>query len=188
MKSSKYLTENEMPPQRQIKLHPIQCRMARAALNINIEALSGRTGVSANTISRLENEDVDVGDDAIERLLADFKTAGLQMISENGMGLGVRLLRPTIHLLRKPSWHPFYERLAFIVGYNGQKFAVHVSRDILDDLDRYTGKREPKGYFQSFEKNYSLIMQACEKAIADGAVQQSGHMYLRRGDFAESVV
>lgn len=184
--------EDNMQKQVAIKLWPVQCRMARAALNLSIQELAERAGVSANTISRLENEDVDVSEEAVDRLLAVFRD--LELIGENGGGLGVRLSKPSIHMLRKPSWHPFYERFAFIVGHRGRKVnvllpvTVFLDGTILDDVDRHRGNRTPEEFKESFDKNRDLILQACEKAIVAGKVQHDGRLYLHHEDFPPSVV
>jgi transcriptional regulator with XRE-family HTH domain len=70
-----------------------QVKMARAALGWGVRELAEKTGVTANTISRFEN-----GADAMGGTLAKIERvlieAGLELIPENGGGVGVRFRSP----------------------------------------------------------------------------------------------
>lgn len=69
---------------------PEQSRMGRAALNWTIDKLSHETGVSRNTIARLEKGDkVNQSTNNVIRLA--LENAGVLFIDENGEGPGVRL-------------------------------------------------------------------------------------------------
>jgi transcriptional regulator with XRE-family HTH domain len=72
------------------KLLPVQCRMARTALNLGIRELAELARVSSNTVSRLE-----AGEELKERTVAAIRAAleaaGVEFIAENGGGSGVRL-------------------------------------------------------------------------------------------------
>jgi transcriptional regulator with XRE-family HTH domain len=69
---------------------PIQLRMARAAVGWGVRELGEKAGVTANTVTRIEN-----GSDArlstIDRLRQALEAAGVVFIDENGGGPGVRL-------------------------------------------------------------------------------------------------
>lgn len=69
---------------------PAQCRMARAALQLQVRDLADAAKVSTNTIVRLER-----GEALKERTLAAIRgaleAAGVEFIPENGGGAGVRL-------------------------------------------------------------------------------------------------
>jgi len=69
---------------------PIQLRMARAAIGWGVRELAEKAGVTANTVTRIEN-----GSDArlstIDRLRQALEAAGVVFIDENGGGPGVRL-------------------------------------------------------------------------------------------------
>jgi transcriptional regulator with XRE-family HTH domain len=69
---------------------PIQLRMARAAVGWGVRELAEKAGVTANTVTRIEN-----GSDArlstIDRLRQALEAAGVVFIDENGGGPGVRL-------------------------------------------------------------------------------------------------
>lgn len=68
----------------------VQCKMARAALGIGVRDLAKISGVSTDTISRLE-----AGEELKPRTLAAIRAAleaaGVEFIAENGGGPGVRL-------------------------------------------------------------------------------------------------
>jgi len=69
---------------------PIQLRMARAAVGWGVRELAEKAGVTANTVTRIEN-----GSDArlstVDRLRQALEAAGVDFIDENGGGPGVRL-------------------------------------------------------------------------------------------------
>ena len=69
---------------------PIQCRMARTALNLGVKELAELANVSTNTVSRLE-----AGEELKPRTVAAIRhaleSAGVEFIAENGGGAGVRL-------------------------------------------------------------------------------------------------
>ncbi len=70
-----------------------QIKMARAALGWGVRELAKISEVAANTVSKIEN-----GSDArvstLMRIQAAFETAGIEFISENGGGVGVRYKEP----------------------------------------------------------------------------------------------
>jgi transcriptional regulator with XRE-family HTH domain len=73
-----------------VAMTPIQLRMARAALGWGVRELAEKAGVTANTVTRIEN-----GSDArvstVDRLRRALEAAGVVFIDENGGGPGVRL-------------------------------------------------------------------------------------------------
>ena len=69
---------------------PVQCRMARAALQIGIRELAALAKVSPNTISRLERGEV-LFESTLRQIQAALESAGVEFISKNGGGPGVRL-------------------------------------------------------------------------------------------------
>ena len=72
-----------------------QIKAARALLGWSQTDLAERSGVSAPTVKRLEASEGDVGGriETAEALVAALKKAGIEFISENGGGAGVRLAR-----------------------------------------------------------------------------------------------
>lgn len=70
-----------------------QAKAARALLAWSQEDLAEASGVSIPTVKRLEAEDGPIGGraDTGAKLQAALEAAGVQFISENGGGLGVRL-------------------------------------------------------------------------------------------------
>jgi transcriptional regulator with XRE-family HTH domain len=68
----------------------IQLKMARAAVGWGVRELAKKAGVTANTVTRIENG-ADAKQSTIERLRRALEVAGVEFIDENGGGLGVRL-------------------------------------------------------------------------------------------------
>jgi transcriptional regulator with XRE-family HTH domain len=68
----------------------IQLRMARAAVGWGVRDLAKKAGVSANTVTRIENG-ADAKQSTMDRLQRALESAGVVFIDENGGGAGVRL-------------------------------------------------------------------------------------------------
>jgi transcriptional regulator with XRE-family HTH domain len=65
--------------------------MARAALNWSLADLAEAAGVHRNTISNFETGKYAGSDEALAAIRAALESAGVEFISENGGGAGVRL-------------------------------------------------------------------------------------------------
>ena len=72
---------------------PIQCKMARVALGWGTRDLATKAGVSPDTIARLERG-ARLRETTVGIGQATFEAAGLEFISENGGGAGVRFKKP----------------------------------------------------------------------------------------------
>ncbi len=74
-----------------VQMRAEQLRMARAALKWSVRDLAGKSGITANTISRIEN-----GSDAkvstLDAIRAALESGGVEFT--NGDQPGVRLRRP----------------------------------------------------------------------------------------------
>lgn len=71
-------------------MKPVQIRMARAALGWGVRELAEKAGVTANTITRIENG-ADAKQSTMDAIQVAVEAAGVQLIPENGGGAGVRL-------------------------------------------------------------------------------------------------
>jgi transcriptional regulator with XRE-family HTH domain len=68
----------------------IQIKMARAAIGWGVRELAEKAGVTANTVTRIENG-ADAKQSTMDRLQYALEAAGVEFIDENGGGPGVRL-------------------------------------------------------------------------------------------------
>jgi transcriptional regulator with XRE-family HTH domain len=68
----------------------IQVKMARAAVGWGVRDLAKKAGVTANTVTRIENG-ADAKQSTMDRLQHALEAAGVEFIDENGGGPGVRL-------------------------------------------------------------------------------------------------
>jgi transcriptional regulator with XRE-family HTH domain len=68
----------------------VQLKMARAAVGWGVRELAKKAGVTANTVTRIENG-ADAKQSTMDRLQSALEAAGIEFIEENGGGLGVRL-------------------------------------------------------------------------------------------------
>ena len=64
--------------------------MARAALGWGVRDLAEKTGLTANTVSRIENGS-DARGSTLQAIRQAFVNNGIEFIDENGGGAGVRL-------------------------------------------------------------------------------------------------
>ena len=71
-------------------MRAIQLRMARAAVGWGVRELAEKAGVTANTVTRIENG-ADAKQSTMDRLKSALEAAGVEFIDENGGGLGVRM-------------------------------------------------------------------------------------------------
>ena len=73
----------------------IQLKMARAAVGWGVRELAKKAGITANTVTRIENG-ADAKQSTMDRLQHALEAAGIEFIQENGGGPGVRL-RKRLH-------------------------------------------------------------------------------------------
>ena len=70
-------------------MDPAQMRMARAALGWGVRELAEKAGVTANTVTRIENGS-DAKRSTLDAIRSSFEAAGIEFIPENGGGAGIR--------------------------------------------------------------------------------------------------
>ena len=68
----------------------VQIKMARAALGWGVRDLAEKAGVTANTVTRIENGG-DAKQSTIDAMRQAMELGGVEFIPENGGGAGVRL-------------------------------------------------------------------------------------------------
>ena len=66
--------------------------MARAAVGWGVRELAEEAGITANTVTRIENG-ADAMQSTMDKLQRALEAAGVEFIDENGGGPGVRLRR-----------------------------------------------------------------------------------------------
>ncbi len=71
-------------------MQAVQLKMARVALGLTVKGIAELSGVSHDTISRIEAGDV-VKTATLEKLQRALESAGIIFVAENGEGPGVRL-------------------------------------------------------------------------------------------------
>jgi transcriptional regulator with XRE-family HTH domain len=68
-------------------MKPVQLRVASAAVGWGVRELAERAGVTANTVTRIENGS-DAKQSTMDKLEEALELAGIQFIDENGGGAG----------------------------------------------------------------------------------------------------
>jgi len=71
-------------------MKPVQIKMARAALGWGVRELAEKAKLTANTVNRIENGS-DAKQSTLEAIRLALENGGVEFISENGGGPGVRL-------------------------------------------------------------------------------------------------
>lgn len=71
---------------------PVQCKMARTALNLGVRELADLVGVSSNTVSRFEAGE-ELKPRTVAAIRAALELAGVILVDENGHGPGVQLAK-----------------------------------------------------------------------------------------------
>jgi transcriptional regulator with XRE-family HTH domain len=69
-----------------------QCKMARAAIGLGVRELAEAAKVSPDTVVRLERGE-ELKERTIDAIRSALEAAGVEFISENGGGPGVRLAK-----------------------------------------------------------------------------------------------
>lgn len=77
-------------------MNAVQCRMARAALQLGVRDVAALAGVSAMTVTRFENGHSAGSAETVAAIRAALEAAGVEFIQENGGGAGVRLRRTSV--------------------------------------------------------------------------------------------
>jgi transcriptional regulator with XRE-family HTH domain len=77
-------------------MNPAQCRAARALLKWTQEDLANKSGASPVTIRNFENERSSAQKGTLLLIRKTLEDAGVEFISENGGGAGVRLRKSEI--------------------------------------------------------------------------------------------
>jgi transcriptional regulator with XRE-family HTH domain len=70
---------------------PVQCRMARAALNIGVRELAEAAKVSTNTVTRLEAGEA-LKPRTVEAMQRALEAAGVEFLNGSGVKLKARAL------------------------------------------------------------------------------------------------
>ena len=73
-----------------VQITPVQMRMARAAVGWGARELAEKAGVTAGTVTRIENGSP-ARQSTIAAVRSALEAAGIEFIAENGGGPGVRL-------------------------------------------------------------------------------------------------
>jgi transcriptional regulator with XRE-family HTH domain len=76
-------------------MKPVQLKMARAAVGWGVRELAKKAGVTANTVTRIENG-ADAKQSTMDRLQHALEAVGIEFIQENGGGPGVRLRKRSL--------------------------------------------------------------------------------------------
>jgi transcriptional regulator with XRE-family HTH domain len=78
-----------------MKMLSIQCKMARAALDLGVRDLAQLAKVSADTIARFERGEI-LKERTVDSIQLALQAAGIEFVPENGSsGIGVRLQKPS---------------------------------------------------------------------------------------------
>jgi transcriptional regulator with XRE-family HTH domain len=86
-----------------VPMKAIQVRMARAAVGWGVRELAKKAGVTANTVTRIENG-ADAKQSTMDKLQSALEAAGIEFT--DGDQPGVRLPKATVALFAEPTAAP----------------------------------------------------------------------------------
>ena len=95
---------------------PVQCKMARVALDLGVRELAQLAQVAPATVSRFEAGE-ELKPRTIAAMRAALEAAGVEFIAENGGGAGVRLKAPAANAISDEAALP--EKLKKDEPYDG---------------------------------------------------------------------
>ncbi len=163
-----------------------QCRAGRALLAWSQDDLEGKSGVSKKSIADFEREANIPFDRTLRELELALEAGGVQLISENGGGAGVRLRTAIPRLARKKVSR--FDRVAAIsINYRDREYQIRLSTDILDDIDR-TNHPNDAAFEKSLDAHMNLILLTAAAAIDlpdKSRVDENGVVMLTNEDFEE---
>ena len=96
----------------------IQLRMARAAVGWGVRELAKKAGVTANTVTRIENG-ADAKQSTMDRLQRALEAAGVEFTNGN---------RPGVRLIETPATHSLEPASAVVAKAAGDKAAKEIKK------------------------------------------------------------
>ena len=163
---------------------PAQCRAARALLQWSQDDLESHAKVAKKTIADFERGAQIPYERTLKLIAVAIEDAGIEFISENGGGGGVRSKKASARLLRKRVSH-FKNRASLSVSYQGNEYRVLVPARILDDLDR-TRHKSSAELEASINQHLNLILDCAAAKINSGGADEEGNVLLQSDDFPKS--
>jgi transcriptional regulator with XRE-family HTH domain len=144
-----------------------QCRAARGLLDWTQDQLAENAQVARATIADFERNVRKPMRQNLVAVVASFEAAGVDFISENGGGAGVRFRKVELEFNKTVT--PDGDDVSLSVRYRDTDYRAVITREVLDDLDR-TGYRTFADRAGAVQKHLPLLLRAIEKKLEHGEV------------------
>jgi DNA-binding XRE family transcriptional regulator len=166
---------------------PAQIRAARSLLNWLQDDLARAADVALTSVRDIEGEKRSAASGTFANVRRALENAGVEFLEGNSdQGPGVRLVGNRPNLVRRPTVMTMWEGMPIEVNHKGRTFDAFISRELLDDLGRFTKNEPDDVYFGIFDKNRAAILNGVRNAF-DNANNwdKQGRLYVRGRDIDE---
>lgn len=165
---------------------PAQIRAARALLDWSQERLASAACVGVSTVRDVESERRPLDTSAAADIRRALENDGVCFVTGSPTeGPGVRLVAGRPSVIRSPTVMTMWDGLPFVVEWQGKAITVFVSRDVLDDLGRFSTNQTDAEYVKVFEKYRGGILDGVAKALSDGRATDKDRLHLTGEYIAE---
>jgi transcriptional regulator with XRE-family HTH domain len=142
-----------------------QCRAARALLDWTQDQLSENAQVARATIADFERNARMPMRNNLVSIISALEAAGIAFIPDDSEGAGVRFRK--VELEYKTTIEPKNDGVILRVRYRGKPFAVFISREVIDDMDR-TNYHTVEARKEAVQNHFPKFLRATEEAIIRG--------------------
>lgn len=163
-------------------LNAAQCRAGRALLNWSQDELAMNAQVARTTVTEFESNYRTPMRQNLLAIQSAIEAAGIEFITDNGGGVGVRFRKVEIEYSRnvKTDAH----KLMLKVRYRGHPYTVAIPYEIIDNMDRSNYKTD-KAFGKALERKFPIYLRAAEDKIVAGSISDRDYVWLTREDFPD---
>jgi len=163
---------------------PAQCRAARAILDWSQEKLAESAHVGRATIADFERGTrIDVMRQNMISIINTLVAAGVEFVPEaDGVGAGVRSRKVELLYSKDGRRLAVEGGLLFQLQFRGERYQLHVTREVLDDLG-HLAAGDDKDRERVAAERLGTIMVAAETKLVAGDAEPGGRITLTHRDF-----
>jgi transcriptional regulator with XRE-family HTH domain len=164
---------------------PAQIRAARALLEWSQEELAAKAGVGLSTVRDVESQRRALDTAGAAEICRALQNAGVIFVpGAPTAGPGVRFVAGRPHVIRPPTVMTMWDGLPFVVEWEGKAITVFVTREAMDDLDRFRAGQTDATYVKVFEKYRGSILDGVAKALSAGRATVKDRLRLTEEDIS----
>jgi len=157
-----------------------QCRAARALLDWTQDQLAENAQVARATVVDFERNARSPMRQNLVSIVSALEAAGVQFISENGGGAGVRFRKVELEYSKTVRHNG--DDMILSVKYRGSPYSVVISREIIDDIDR-TNYATVEQRVTAVQNHLPIFLRATEEKIIGEGTMDQNRIVLAHKDF-----